>query len=203
MHGRKRAEIYENRQQTLWKYQRICITEAQATAHLLHHLTGKEDLVNEFPWWQMISCLVCAGSILLVASALGTENCLEEDIEVTTLEEDAQTCLKVFEALSANSAGAKAAGDMLMRLRHRETGSSRDSALQAQNPGATGGSQIQTTEVLPGPAMPTFSDISNEDLPRFDFLDSGFDYQDWPSEILDSMNWSAQFFATVQRPHLE
>ena len=44
-----------------------CIYEAQQTAHLLHNVVDKRSLVHDFPWWQMISCLICARSILFIA----------------------------------------------------------------------------------------------------------------------------------------
>lgn len=49
-------------------FKRICLSAAQQTARLLHNIEDKKGLVRGFPWWQMISCLICASSILLVAS---------------------------------------------------------------------------------------------------------------------------------------
>jgi len=97
--------------------EKICITEAQETAHLLHNVIDEKDLVHNFPWWQMISCLICASSILLVASLFTALNRLEGAVEASALDEDAETCLKVFEALGANSDGARMARDMMQRLR--------------------------------------------------------------------------------------
>lgn len=99
-------------------YERACISEARETARLLHGISSKEELVHGFPWWQMISCLVCASSILLVSSMF-TEATLELSSEFDTagLYDDAETCLKVFDALSIKSPGARIARDMMKALK--------------------------------------------------------------------------------------
>lgn len=43
---------------TIEKLQRECISESQATARLLHSLPDEKALVQGFPWWQMVSCLL-------------------------------------------------------------------------------------------------------------------------------------------------
>lgn len=99
-------------------YERTCISEARETARLLHSISSKEALVSSFPWWQMISCLVCASSILLVSSIfvnIGHEPSAEYDI--AGLYDDAETCLKVFDALSSQSSGARVARDMMNALK--------------------------------------------------------------------------------------
>lgn len=102
------------------RYEKICVSEAQETAHLLHNVVNERDLVHDFPWWQMISCLICASSVLLVASIFSTRAGISEtDLDATALHDDAETCLKVFEALSANSDGARIARDMMTRLKER------------------------------------------------------------------------------------
>jgi hypothetical protein len=97
--------------------EKVCITEAQETAHLLHNVVDEKSLVHDFPWWQMISCLICASSILLVAIKFGRLGSMDSEAEELVLDEDAETCLKVIEALGANSDGARIARDMLQRLR--------------------------------------------------------------------------------------
>lgn len=92
----------------------ICISEAQQTAHLLHNVMDERSLVHDFPWWQMISCLICASSILFVAETFyRNNNLLEGRTSAYSLREDAEICLKVFEALSVNSVAAQKAADML------------------------------------------------------------------------------------------
>lgn len=105
--------------QRISKAEWICISEAQQTAHLLHNVVDERSLVHDFPWWQMISCLICASSILFVAETFhGDKDLVEGDslegrTSAQSLREDAETCLKVFEALSVNSAPARKAANML------------------------------------------------------------------------------------------
>ncbi len=70
----------------------------------------------------MISCLICASSILLVAGVFATRRAAVGggDVDATALTDDAETCMKVFEALSSNSDGARIARDMMRRLRERD-----------------------------------------------------------------------------------
>ena len=94
-----------------------CIHEAQQTARLLHNVVDERSLVHDFPWWQMISCLICASSILFVADSFSSNtSLLAGKISAQSLREDAETCLKVFEALSINSAAAQKAANMLEGL---------------------------------------------------------------------------------------
>lgn len=111
----------------LTQCEQLCISAAQETARLLHNIKSEKELVHDFPWWQMISCLVCASSILLVANAFGENEWNGGSISLETmsvenaiqLNDDAETCLRVFEALSARSIGASIARQMLRRLQDR------------------------------------------------------------------------------------
>ena len=102
----------------------ICIHEAQQTAQLLHNVADERSLVHDFPWWQMISCLICASSILFVAESFHSSTGPSSKTSAQNLRDDAETCLKVFEALSANSAAAQKAADILQGLSrmYRATG---------------------------------------------------------------------------------
>ena len=97
--------------------ERTCVLEAQQTAHLLYNVADEKGLVYEYPWWQMISCLLCASSILLVASAYFEPGQVITELQPHALHEDAETCLKVFDALSANSGAARLARDMMRGLK--------------------------------------------------------------------------------------
>ncbi|XWX01580.1 hypothetical protein V2A60_009608 [Cordyceps javanica] len=100
-------------------YERICMNEARAIARLFHNVSRQQDLVRDFPWWQIISCLICAGSILLVSSIF-TQPAADDSVDglsAESLADDAETCLRVFEALSSNSAGARIARDMMEKLK--------------------------------------------------------------------------------------
>jgi len=107
-------ERAHNRVETLEK---ICIHGAQQTAHLLHNVADEKSLVHDFPWWQMISCLLCASSVLLVARACIEPNQADLIDQSQALDEDVETCLKVFDALSINSDAARRARDMMKYLK--------------------------------------------------------------------------------------
>lgn len=106
--------LHRNRAQ-IQEAERKCIASAQQTAHLLHNVTDERNLVQDFPWWQMISCLICAGSILFVAEVFSEDQHRISEFS-GYLHEDAETCLKVFEALSIKSPAAKQAVGMLQSL---------------------------------------------------------------------------------------
>jgi hypothetical protein len=117
MHNQPFMDLLFRDKERISEAERICINEAQQTAHLLHHVSDEQSLVQDFPWWQMISCLICASSILFVAERF----CRDNQVRLGTssaqsLREDAETCLNVFEALSVNSAAAKKAADILGSL---------------------------------------------------------------------------------------
>lgn len=97
---------------------RICLLAAQQTARLLHNIEDKKNLVYGFPWWQMISCLICASSILLAASICIDREQEAEEIDWITVDEDAEVCLTVFQALSTNSTAAGLARDMMQGLKN-------------------------------------------------------------------------------------
>lgn len=99
-------------------FEKTCVAEARETARMLHGVSSQEDLVHDFPWWQMISCLICAGSILLVSSIF-TQPSGDEiaGFDSDGLYDDAETCLKMFEALGVNSTGARIARDMMEGLK--------------------------------------------------------------------------------------
>lgn len=110
-------ELLVQDQQRISQAEWTSIHEAQETAHLLHNVTDERSLVHDFPWWQMIPCLICASSILFVAETFYSHNSfLEGKTSAQSLREDAETCLKVFEALSVNSVAAQKAADMLAGL---------------------------------------------------------------------------------------
>jgi hypothetical protein len=97
--------------------ERICVFEAQQTVHLLHNVVDEKTLVHDFPLWQIISCLLCASSVLLVSRACIEPNQADAEAQSQALDEDAETCLMVFDALSTNSDAARRARDMIKGLR--------------------------------------------------------------------------------------
>ena len=207
----------------------ICIHEAQQTAHLLHNVTDERSLVHDFPWWQMISCLICASSILFVAETFYSDNILLHDrTSAQELREDAESCLKVFEALSVNSIAAQKAADMLVSLsRVRRQAEDRRFPLSTFNPrfhtlatpfilrllkfkfAAPFQSTVSSRPITPlpplaGGAYPpqpgtTPDNSASDTLPSLLLSDIPFP-SDWPSEISNAMEWSVQF---LDHPNLQ
>ena len=114
------VEFYRSERESISTSKRKCVKAAQCTARLLHNIEDKHSLVHGFPWWQMISCLISASSILMVASICIDSNLDEKTFNETdwlAVDEDAEVCLQVFQALSSNSNAARLARDMLQRLK--------------------------------------------------------------------------------------
>lgn len=205
------------------RYEKTCVSEAQGTAHLLRNVADQRELVYDFPWWQMISCLICASSILLVASIFTRRKWLsDEDEGVAVLDDDAETCLKVFEALSANSDGARIARDMMARL--RECGNKWSKHYfhrypwilwntmyltylgEARMRGGTEHPSHSVIQMHTPQSQPVMDVSGGHDEPTLttSHFDDGvdgsallFNEHEWPSEIMDSMAWSAQIYDAV------
>lgn len=187
-------------------FERICVSEAQATAHLLHDVTDKKSLVEDFPWWQMISCLICASSVLLVMRSFMPSATIPNRMQREILEEDANTCTKVFNALSMNSDSARRARDMLQNLRDVKVPEHRalDMEVSEQTVGTTKQSDnapdwrpevrlslVPSEDALSFAAFPDSDATFGERLPNS--YPAVWNTQEWPSDIADSMAWSSQF----------
>jgi hypothetical protein len=129
-----------------------------------------------------------------------------DDVQREILEEDANTCLKVFDALSLNSDGARRARDMLQNLRDIKVPDERpfdigvpseSSQQTATHNGGTEWEREGERSPMGSDDSPSFSALANNP----DTLDDRFpinfaamwNRQDWPSEIAESMAWSSQF----------
>lgn len=180
-------------------YEKACISEARETARLLHGISSKEELVHGFPWWQMISCLVCASSILLVSSMFAEATLeLSSEFDTAGLSDDAETCLKVFDALSIKSPGARIARDMMKALkdcgvRFKDASSGTPRSIQEAEKSFDNSPGFQSHISHPNTVstLPYTSDYGQH-LPMPGGLVPTNSY--WPAEIVDSMTWSAQFF---------
>ncbi|KAL7932560.1 fungal-specific transcription factor domain-containing protein [Trichoderma chlorosporum] len=180
-------------------YEKACISEARETARLLHGISSKEELVHGFPWWQMISCLVCASSILLVSSMFA-ESTLELSSEFDTagLSDDAETCLKVFDALSINSPGARIARDMMKALKEcgvRWKDGSNETPRYIQEGAKALDHPSSFQNQLPHLNTMTTPSYTGDYMQHLSLSGSLMPTNScWPPEIVDSMAWSAQFF---------
>ena len=157
-----------------------CVREAQETAHLLQNTTDRKTLIEDFPWWQMISCHICASSILLVMARFAPAPTSKDGVENDILEDDVDTCLKILDALSTNSKSARLARDMLQNLRD----------TKIESPAASVNDELDN-------AMSVNYDHNTMDYEFSNGMLAQWDWQDWPSEIADSMTWSSQFVDTL------
>ncbi|KAL7891940.1 fungal-specific transcription factor domain-containing protein [Trichoderma sp. SZMC 28014] len=180
-------------------YERACISEARETARLLHGISSKEELVHGFPWWQMISCLVCASSILLVSSMFAESTFeLSSELDTAGLSDDAETCLKVFDALSINSPGARIARDMMKALKDcgaRWKGESNGTPRYIQEGTKALDNTSSFQNQLPHLNTMTTPSYTGDYMQHLSLSGSLMPTNSsWPAEIVDSMAWSAQFF---------
>ncbi|KAF5667674.1 C6 transcription factor [Fusarium denticulatum] len=95
---------------------RTCISEARSTMLLFHYVQDVGEIVHDFPWWQIISCLLCAGTVLVVSSTTATEERQELFCE-------AEACLNILDALGVVSEGALIARNMLTKLLNKASSS--------------------------------------------------------------------------------
>lgn len=204
----KIAQLLESSSQQVVQLESICVHEAQETAHILHNVVDRKSLVEDFPWWQMVSCLICASSILLVMRAFSPTVTTTEVERSELLQEDAATCLLVLDSLSSHSDAARAAGDMLRRLGNLQV---QDFSLVTRPPvqhhdneatdQATwnGLSSLDSTMTnrSRNDAYDSRSADGTLDNPDLNSNDLIWDWQDWPSELANTMAWSSKFLDGV------
>ncbi|KIV81257.1 hypothetical protein PV11_03456 [Exophiala sideris] len=180
---------------------RKCVVAAQQTAKLLHNLDDKKSLVYGFPWWQMILCLICASSILLVASMcvdLDLDKEVFKDIDWAAVDEDAEVCLKVCQALSSNSNAARLASDIMQRLKKTRMisqGKMNERLTMGATPAAENGTDT-ITDILPSSdlfqvTMPSQFDSTGQSQESFNLMFQTVPYE--VSEPVMCKSFSANF----------
>ena len=117
---RDSSPLAEMHRDDIGRAERICVFEAQQTARLLHNIEDERSLIHDFPWWQMVSCLICASSILLIADSFLQDEDNSAELQHQDFRKDAENCLKVFEALSVNTEAARRARAVLARVTERQ-----------------------------------------------------------------------------------
>ncbi|KAI1740230.1 fungal-specific transcription factor domain-containing protein [Xylaria scruposa] len=191
----------------------VCEAEATAIIYLLQNVGDAEEVVMNYPWWQMISCLVCAGSVLVVALASAEQkhnlnNCSANNVDdadsserlmgggrrggedhISSLSENVEICLRILSRLSPHSHGARRAWSMIKRIRE-----------QSSHLGSRARPHVSQTSVpVPLDASPGAAGISggdSDDFPGFqqifgDDVDLGLYLQ--PSFMLQT-EWSDNGF---------
>jgi len=94
----------------------VCIAEARETIQMLDQVMTKQSLLWDFPWWQMISCLMCAQSVIMISSIIYPHH-----PDSSGLHADAETGYRVLEAPSNRSASAERCLKMIKIIRQLET----------------------------------------------------------------------------------
>ena len=123
-----------------------CISESRQTIQMLDGVMDKRELLWSFPWWQMISCLMCAMSVIMI-----TRIVYPKHAESSGLQADIETCYKVLEALSTKSAAAERCLKIIDVMR----------AAQFQRHGNSAPSELSGERLIPGE-----SDSSSDALLR-------------------------------------
>lgn len=191
------------------EYGNTCVQEAKAIAHLMYNVSDTSDIVLNYPWWQMVSCLVCAGSVLVLADTFAKYEPQGDVSAASGLSEDIETLVHVLHALSGNSNGAKLACSMMRSIRARSARISVNTSVDSSSgvlPEATPGTSTSTIEddrieeaysycntlgdPSSGLAVGQMGDVGLE-------TNSG-DPNLWPMVIPDWMNWSTEFLETFQ-----
>ncbi|KIX08046.1 uncharacterized protein Z518_02701 [Rhinocladiella mackenziei CBS 650.93] len=195
--------FYQSERAQILLSKRRCVLAAQCTARLLHNVEDKKSLVYGFPWWQMISCLICASSILLVASiCMDLDGEDTQDIDWAGVDEDADVCLTVFQALSSNSNAARLARDMMQRLKETRIRSQARAPNNAQSGellriegGHDNPSDATSSRAPLSTTMPSTFDSMGADQDVFDMM-----FQTMPYEVSEPVMWSAQFVNAAYNP---
>lgn len=213
LNRQKNQVLLPDQQAQVQDYGNTCVQEAQSIAHLMHNVSDTIEIVLNYPWWQMVSCLVAAGSVLVLGDSF-TKKEPPRDLNVGTsgLSDDAETCMRVLHALSSNSDGAKLAHSMLRGLRARSARIPINTSLDSSHTGLPdanllasdgGDSRPQDSQKaysycndLMNPA-PGLAGNQGEDAG----LDTNIDDRVlWPMMIPDWMNWSTEYLETFQAP---
>lgn len=196
-------------------YGTICIAEAQAIAHLMHNVTDTTEIVLNYPWWQMVSCLVAAASVLVLAEnfAKYEEHSEGNDLGgAPGLSEDVDTCVHVLHALSGRSNGAKLACTMIRSLRARSAHTSVDTSVDSSDmvlPGAgpevsgSGGGKLQDSQKgysYCGDVGASGSGLAVGQVEDVALETNIDDRLPWPMMVPDWMNWSTEFLESFQGP---
>lgn len=196
------------------EYGNTCVAEAQAIAHLMHDVTDTTEIVLNYPWWQMVSCLVAAASVLVLAENFAKyEPSGDQDLNFAAgLSEDVDTCVHVLHALSSHSNGAKLACTMIRSLRarsaHISVGTSIDDSstvLAGADPEVSenGGSKNHDSQKVYSYCNDASSSGSGLAVGQVEdvTLDANIDDRlPWPMMVPDWMNWSTEFLESFQGP---
>ena len=192
--------FYESARPRIQRCQRRCVSAAQKTARLLHNVEDKRSLIYGFPWWQMISCLIVASSILLIAPLCFDQRAEMEEIDWAALEEDSDVCLTVFEALSTNNDAARSARDMMKSLKETSLEIQANAAATPLS-GTFPGWSCEAPDASIHARTVSYSDSAYTNY-TMNFGLTGFDLQDMSDEISEPIMWGAHLMNAAFNPVL-
>lgn len=181
----------------------ICVSEAQQIARLFNGVQNQSQLIFEYPWWQLISCITCAASILIISDAVPQVNM--GTVIQTQVIDDLNTLLEILDVLSSRSLAAQQARRVLAKVMS-------ESKAHATHTGV-GGSGQSSEQLLPlqescnaeldnasrftmGDDM-SFQWPSNDDWGKSLGLDIGFSSLEGAFE---PAMWSSQFLYSMAAP---
>lgn len=209
--GHKTQVLLPEQQAQIHEYGNTCVQEAQAIAHLMYNVSDTSDIVLNYPWWQMVSCLVCAGSILVLSETFAKSEPRGDLSSHPGLNEDIETLVNVLHALSGNSKGAKLACNMMRSIRERSARISVNTSVDS--------SGVTMPEIAPAGTSTSENDTSQDIQREYSYCNDlgepssglavgqmgdvglGTNVSDpnlWPMVIPDWMNWSTEFLETFQ-----
>lgn len=209
--GHKTQALHPEHHAQIREYGNTCVQEAQAIAHLMYNVSDTSDIVLNYPWWQMISCLVCAGSVLVLADTFAKYEPRGDLRGPSGLSEDIETLVNVLHALSGNSNGAKLACSMMRSIRERSA------RISVNAPADSSG--VTMPEIAPGTTSASENDTTQDSQRPYSYCNDlgepssglavgqmgemglGTNVDDpnlWPMVIPDWMNWSTEFLETFQ-----
>ncbi|KAI0098667.1 fungal-specific transcription factor domain-containing protein [Nemania sp. FL0031] len=119
--GQTALPLSPDQQSQIKQFGQTCEQEAQAIIHLIHNVSDATEVVMNYPWWQLISCLICAGSVMIIAQACAGQEHDGTSGDGSALSEDIEICMQILDALSSHSQGAQRAWNMMKNIKERIT----------------------------------------------------------------------------------
>lgn len=210
--GHKTQSLLPDQESQIREYGNTCVQEARAIAHLMYNVRDTSDIVLNYPWWQMVSCLVCAGSVLVLADTFARSEPRVGLGAAPGLGEDIETLVHVLHALSGNSNGAKLACSMMRSIQARSARISVNASVDSSGgglpeltPGTSAGEDDRTRDNQQAYSYCNDLGDSASEFAAGQMGDPGpgldanvDDPNLWPMVIPDWMNWSTEFLETFQ-----
>ncbi|KAF4943528.1 hypothetical protein FSARC_14900, partial [Fusarium sarcochroum] len=115
-HASDESTMLKRQLSQVLQFEGICVVEAQAAAQMIQNMSDTTDITMNYHWCQMISCLVCSTSVMVVARNFCTRG-PSTGFGFDTLEDDVETCMQVLTSISEKSTAASMALKMIRDIR--------------------------------------------------------------------------------------